>query len=95
MHVTADTKRDADVPHPRVFCDSSQNALCASDKLDLLDGKGVDFFGAAQEGGCKRVTGRELGLEWREVSARFVRDNTRNGTIDSICLSIVNLSSSA
>ncbi len=39
MHVTADTKRDADVlmcPTPGV-CDSSQNALCASDKLDLLE----------------------------------------------------------
>ena len=33
----------------------------------------------------KEVEGEDL--------ARFVRDNTRNGTIHAICLSIVNLSS--
>ena len=30
----------AEVPPPRVFCEK---------RLDLLDSKGVDFFGAAQE----------------------------------------------
>ena len=29
--------------------------------------------------GCKRLKGRELGLEQREELERFVRDNTRNG----------------
>jgi hypothetical protein len=42
--------------------------------------------------GCKRLKGRGLRLERREVSARLVRDNTRNGTVDSVRLSIVNLS---
>jgi hypothetical protein len=39
----------------------------------------------------KRKEGKEIEEveEWR--SARFVRDNTRNGTIDAVCLSIVNL----
>jgi hypothetical protein len=71
---------------PRVFCEKS---------AEVVENKGRESEKERQE--SLRVRKRKELKEIEEVEgedpARFVRDNTRNGTIDSVCLSIVNLSS--
>ena len=69
---------------PRVFCKKS---------AEVIENKGRESRKERKE--RSRVRKRKEVKEIEEVkkvrSARFVRDNTRNGTIDSVCLSIVNL----
>src|SRR5713101_6338631 len=71
---------------PRVFCQKS---------AEVIENKGRESEKERQE--SLRVRKRKEIKEIEEVrevrSARFVRDNTRDGTMDAICLSIVNLSS--
>ena len=71
---------------PRVFCRKS---------AEVIENKGSGCEKERQE--SLRVRKRKEIKEIEEVrevrSARFVRDNTRNDTMDAICLSIVNLSS--
>ena len=71
---------------PRVFCRKS---------AEVIENKGRESEKEHKE--SLRVRKRKEVKEIEEVEgadpARFVRDNTRNGTIDSIYLSIVNLSS--
>ena len=45
--------------------------------LDLIDSKGVDFFGDDKE--AARIW-KQRG--WRELQTRIGRDNTRKGTTD-------------
>ncbi len=70
---------------PRLFCRKS---------AEVVENKGRESEKERKE--RSRVHKRKEGKEIEEVeewrSARFVRDNTRNGTIDAVCLSIVNLS---
>ena len=70
---------------PRVFCKKS---------TEVIENKGRESKKERKE--RKRVRKRKEVKEIEEVEranrARFVRDNTRNGTIDLVCLSIVNLS---
>ncbi len=71
---------------PRVFWEKS---------AEVIENKGREPEKERQE--SLRVRKRKEVKEIEEVEgedpARFVRDNTRNGTIDPVCLSIVNLSS--
>jgi len=71
---------------PRVFCKKSPEAV---------ENKGREAEKERQE--SLRVRKRKEVKEIEEVGganpARLVRDNTRNGTIHALCLSIVNLSS--
>ncbi len=74
---------------PRVFCKKS---------AEVIENKGREPEKERKE--KSRVRKRKEAKEIEEVKevegedpARFVRDNTRNGTIDAICMSIVNLSS--
>src|SRR5713226_7830279 len=71
---------------PRVFCEKS---------AEVVENKGRESEKERKE--RSRVRKRKELKEIEEIKgenpARFVRDNTRNGTMDSICLSIVNLSS--
>ena len=90
-HVTAGAKLGAEVlgyPHPRVFCRKS---------AEVIENKGRESQKERKE--RKRVRNPKEAKEIEEVekfeeqrSARFIRDNTRNGIIGSVCLSIVNLS---
>ena len=70
---------------PRVFCKKS---------AEVIENKGREPQKERQE--SLRVRKRKEIKEIEEVEranlARFVRDNTRNGTIDAAYLSIVNLS---
>jgi hypothetical protein len=86
---TLEPKGSAGGMPPRVFCKKSQQ---------LIENKGRGPEKERKE--RKRVRKRKEAKEIEEVremegenSARFVRENTRNGTIDAVCLSIVNLSS--
>ena len=72
---------------PRVFCQKS---------AEVIENKGRESKKERQE--SLRVRKRKEIKEIEEVKevegedpARFVRDNTRNGTIDSVRLSIINL----
>ncbi len=74
---------------PRVFCQKS---------AEVIENKGSGCEKERKE--RKRVRKRKEVKEIEEAKevegedrARFVRDNTRKGTVDSVCLSIVNLSS--
>ena len=74
---------------PRVFCRKS---------AEVIENKGSGCEKERQE--SLRVRKQKEVKEIEEVKevegedrARFVRDNTRNATIDAVCLSIVNLSS--
>ncbi len=71
---------------PRVFCEKS---------AEVVENKGRESEKERKE--RSRVRKRKELKEIEEIKgenpARFVRDNTRNGNMDSICLSIVNLSS--
>jgi hypothetical protein len=88
--MTAEAKLGAEVlgyPPPRVFCRKS---------AEVVENKGREPQKERKEG--KRVRNPKEAKEIKEVekfeeqrSARFIRDNTRNGTIVSVCLSIVNL----
>src|SRR5712691_9625799 len=82
------TRSGRGVP-PRVFCRKS---------AEVIENKGRESEKERQE--SLRVRKRKEAKEIEEVKeiegghpARFVRDNTRNATIDAIYLSIVNLSS--
>src|SRR5713226_6970134 len=73
---------------PRVFWEKS---------AEVIENKGRESEKERQE--SLRVRKRKEAKEIEEVKeiegedpARFVRDNTRNGTIDAVCSSIVNLS---
>jgi hypothetical protein len=70
---------------PRVFCRKS---------AEVAENKGSVCEKERKE--RSRVRKRKEVKEIEEVEgatvARFVRDNTRNGTIDAVYLSIVNLS---
>jgi hypothetical protein len=70
---------------PRVFCEKS---------AEVVENKGRESEKERKE--SLRVRKRKEIKEIEEVEgenpAGFVRDNTRNGTIDSVRLSIVNLS---
>ncbi len=91
VHVTAEAKLGAEVlgyPHPRVFCRKS---------AEVVENKGRESEKERKE--RKRVRNPKEAKEIEEVdkfeeqrSARFIRDNTRNGTPGSVRLSIVNLS---
>jgi hypothetical protein len=63
------------IPHPPANCKK---------RLQAIENKGRESEKESQETlrGCKALKDRGLGAERREVSARFIRDNTRNGTID-------------
>ncbi len=74
---------------PRVFCEKS---------AEVIENKGRESKKERKE--RLRVRKRKERKEIEEIKevkgenpARFVRDNTRNGTIDPVYLSIVNLSS--
>src|SRR5712692_11912930 len=74
---------------PRVFCRKS---------AEVIENKRRESEKERQE--SLRVRKRKEAKEIEEVKeiegedpAKFVRDNTCNGTLDSVCLSIVNLSS--
>ncbi len=73
---------------PRVFCRKS---------AEVVENKGREWEKERKERSRvrKRKEVKEI-EEAKEVEggdqARFVRDNTRNASIDSVCLSIVNLS---
>src|SRR6266851_4390545 len=72
---------------PRVFCKKS---------AEVIENKGSGREKERKE--RKRVRKRKEAKEIEEVeerrSTRLVRDNTRNGIIHPVCLSIVNISSS-
>ena len=80
---------------PRVFCRKSP---ATAGKPEVIGNKGRESEKERQE--SLRVRKQKEVKEIEEVKevegedrARFVRDNTRNATIDAVCLSIVNLSS--
>ena len=73
-------------PHPPVFLQKS---------AEVIENKGRESKKECKE--RSRVRKRKEVKEIEEVKevegenpARFVRDNTRNATIDAVCLSIVN-----
>ena len=62
-------------PHPRVFCEKS---------AEVVENKGQESEKERQERTRvrKRKEGKEIEEVERATSARFVRGNTQNGTID-------------
>ncbi len=74
---------------PRVFWEKS---------AEVIENKGRESEKERKE--KSRVRNRKEAKEIEEVKelegqnpARFVRDNTRKSTLDTVCMSIVNLSS--
>jgi hypothetical protein len=78
---------------PRVFCEKSP---ATAGKPEVVENKGRESEKERKE--RSRVRKRKELKEIEEIKganpARFVLNNTRNGTIDAVCLSIVNISSS-
>jgi hypothetical protein len=58
--------------------------LFLSKSAEVIEKKGRESEKEPQEslGVRKRMKRRGLGMQWREESARFVRDNTTNYTTD-------------
>ena len=54
--------------------------------LQVIENKGGEPEKERQERkrGCKRLKGLELEMEGRERYARFIRDNTRDGSTDRV-----------